>query len=1163
MDDGSSSSSRDDRLSGQLLTASGKGLDQLVRLLLSRGADVNYPRPGDGWTALMAACSGGHSQTAQILLDSGADLSATASDGFFALLEACACGHRDVVELLLARGASPSTAAPDGTAPLILASLRGYDSVVELLLEHGGDVAQTKPCGFSAFQAACANGHATVVKRLLAHDGERSCRGLQGEEALVRACGSGHTAVAQVLLESGVPPAATSQDGHSALLQACMASHREVAALLIRHGADLEEAVEFALKRNLPGVRRVLAGLRSAQKAAPETRDLDSLVHAIEGSASSSAQMHATAENAAPATGQSAASRRRQLRETHAVPPPTELAGPPVEPAPHAATVVPEPASRSPSGDEREMLQGTHIADAATSAGTDLAGKGQPTGLDAAPPDQLGVVSPQIKPNSGQAPAELELQDELPEAEFNAAATGASEPPEATELAEADCRSTSMQTPKAVESPEQVLSLDSAMPPSPKAMCSSPAADTLKARLLHMTLLQHGFGPQGSTAGTVGTESHTSSTLLPSASARLALQLLTASSKGHAELAQKFLAKRADPNHVRSTDGWTPLMAACAAGQESIVALLMEEGVSTDVVASDGFTPLLEASAGGHSDVVRILLEKGASASKAAPDGTTALILACLHGHVEVVSLLLQYGSKVSQPTTKGFTALRAACGNGNASVTKLLLGHSAGDSAEDAVASLRLACANGHVQVVQLLLEHGVSAESRSDDGTSMLMAACMSGHHEVAATLIAHGADPEKALDTTKQKSGIKRVLARARPLAKRTQDAEQPVQKLPEASAAEIEVLAQEIEGPSKAAEPRNPPAPSIKRRAGRVSSGSGHGNLGAAMRMVSSPEDNALPPAASHESSRSSSVSSADMLLRLARSGQHRHGQSSSAAATMQKKTARPTAMPASFRPQLSSPPKIAYPPAALPTAPRANEALDATAEPQLAASAPTPSSPSRVAAAAPGRADAGQTSPRGCPRTSGPSTQQRFPRTSAWDAGFSPDMVNHGWSLKHMPAARSKPCRRSPGTFYSVEVLGAEPGPPSEHGCRSDASASSWSEATGGGQVQQSSAIVAARCKGWPVSALTLIPYDDAELADAARLVQGGIALVTAFGASGGDWDNSEVRTPSPTSRTSSSPRSLPDRDAPEMYKAWCLELQRRYCAAAEARRCGSELVAFC
>jgi ankyrin repeat protein len=56
----------------------------------------------------MEAAWGGQEETAQVLLDLGADINAVDDDGMTALIRAARCGHETLVKMLLSRGADPT-----------------------------------------------------------------------------------------------------------------------------------------------------------------------------------------------------------------------------------------------------------------------------------------------------------------------------------------------------------------------------------------------------------------------------------------------------------------------------------------------------------------------------------------------------------------------------------------------------------------------------------------------------------------------------------------------------------------------------------------------------------------------------------------------------------------------------------------------------------------------------------------------------------------------------------------------------------------------------------------------------------------------------------------------------------------------------------------------
>ena len=96
----------------------------------------------------------------------------------------------------------------------------------------------------------------------------------------------------------------------------------------------------------------------------------------------------------------------------------------------------------------------------------------------------------------------------------------------------------------------------------------------------------------------------------------------------------------ADPN-VQSSDGFTVLMSAAAAGHSRVVQQLLREGVDPNVQNSiTGHTALIHAVVGGHFMVVKHLLAAGADPNVQDQFGGTALGFATSGGDSRIVQLL-------------------------------------------------------------------------------------------------------------------------------------------------------------------------------------------------------------------------------------------------------------------------------------------------------------------------------------------------------------------------------------------------------------------------------------------------------------------------------------------------------------------------------------------
>jgi ankyrin repeat protein len=130
-----------------LIAAAGRGHDEVVRVLLERGADP-HKRESDGTRALDWAAQEGHQAVVELLLarDPGL-LDLQGYNDRTALMAASGNGHVDLVRLLLKRGADPRKRVSTGETALHWAAERGHEAVVQLLLARWVQAGPVKPAG--------------------------------------------------------------------------------------------------------------------------------------------------------------------------------------------------------------------------------------------------------------------------------------------------------------------------------------------------------------------------------------------------------------------------------------------------------------------------------------------------------------------------------------------------------------------------------------------------------------------------------------------------------------------------------------------------------------------------------------------------------------------------------------------------------------------------------------------------------------------------------------------------------------------------------------------------------------------------------------------------------------------------------------------------------
>lgn len=115
-----------------LMYASRKGHANIVRFLLSKGADVDAINT-DGNTALLIASYWGHSSVVKNLINKGANLNIQNKDLRAALHAAVAGEKLEIVKLLVQKGADTNLKDEADRTPLDLAKKRGSAAIVEFL----------------------------------------------------------------------------------------------------------------------------------------------------------------------------------------------------------------------------------------------------------------------------------------------------------------------------------------------------------------------------------------------------------------------------------------------------------------------------------------------------------------------------------------------------------------------------------------------------------------------------------------------------------------------------------------------------------------------------------------------------------------------------------------------------------------------------------------------------------------------------------------------------------------------------------------------------------------------------------------------------------------------------------------------------------------------
>jgi ankyrin repeat protein/beta-lactamase regulating signal transducer with metallopeptidase domain len=285
-----------DKRTNTLHEATAAGDADQVKLLLSKGADINA-KDKDGRTPLHSAAWYGRKDAAQVLIAKGANVNETDVSGQTPLHLAASFRWRFVPELLLAKGANVNARDKAGNTPLHIAAgdqgpkkdflefllakgadvnarndkgetplhlvprTRKQDKRRELaadaLLAHGADINAKDKSGCTPLHVAAENGQGKVVELLLAKGADSKAKAADGTTTLHRAVMGGRSDVVALLLDRGVDINSAQADGWTALHYSARVGTNDIAELLISKGADVnaktvrgETSVHLAVVQN-------------------------------------------------------------------------------------------------------------------------------------------------------------------------------------------------------------------------------------------------------------------------------------------------------------------------------------------------------------------------------------------------------------------------------------------------------------------------------------------------------------------------------------------------------------------------------------------------------------------------------------------------------------------------------------------------------------------------------------------------------------------------------------------------------------------------------------------------------------------------------------------------------------------------------------------------
>lgn len=219
----------------------------IARMLILRGADVNY-KDKNGSTPIILCAMSGAVGIASLLLQNACDASLVDSYGNNPLHISCRIGGTDgekIVALCTCNGVPVDTANSWDDYPLHVATKYNHDRMLSILLEAGSMIDSKDRQGDTPLGIASIHNHISIIKLLIQYGACINSINSEGNTPLHLACRLNHFEIVGMLLDaSECDLSIVNAYGNSAFHQAAAGDSAESLELLLTREKGLVSTVE-------------------------------------------------------------------------------------------------------------------------------------------------------------------------------------------------------------------------------------------------------------------------------------------------------------------------------------------------------------------------------------------------------------------------------------------------------------------------------------------------------------------------------------------------------------------------------------------------------------------------------------------------------------------------------------------------------------------------------------------------------------------------------------------------------------------------------------------------------------------------------------------------------------------------------------------------------